>query len=259
MTVERRETFDEVAALYDDARLRYPEQLFDDLIALARLPAGGRVLEVGAGTGIATLPLAERGYRITAVELGPKLADVARRKLAPYDVEVVVSDFERWPLPEESFDLVMSATAWHWIDPAVGYGKAAAALRPGGALAIFRYHHIAGGDHGFFKRSQPCYERYALDPDPNFELPTADEIEADTEALVGSGLFDEPYVRTYEVEETFTRRRYVDLLATFSNHLQLDPERRDLFLGCIGSLIDRDFGGRIHKRFLHELVVARKR
>jgi hypothetical protein len=84
------------------------------------------------------------------------LAEVAREKLAKFDnVKFAVSSFEDWPLPTEPFDLVMSATAWHWIKPKVGYVKAAEALRPGDALAIFRFHHIAGGDGGFFKASQP--------------------------------------------------------------------------------------------------------
>src|SRR6185369_11643367 len=122
-----------------------------------------------AGTGIATLPLAERGYRIVAVELGAALAAVARTKLARFgDVELVRSAFEDWPLPTEPFDLVVSATAWHWVDPAVGYAKAAQALRAGGSLAIVRYHHVAGEDGGFFGAVQGCYERFTPDHDPAF-------------------------------------------------------------------------------------------
>jgi SAM-dependent methyltransferase len=257
MAVEKRDAFNQVAELYDVARLRYPAQLFNDLIDLSSLPEGGRILEVGAGTGIATLPLAQRGYRIVAVDLGEGMAAVARDKLAKFDnVDVVVSSFEDWPLPNEPFDLVMSATAWHWIDPDVGYAKAAEALRPGGALAIFKYHHIAGDDGGFFRASQSCYERYTAEPDADFRLPTAAEVVADVENLEASRLFAKPLVRTYEVEETFTREQYVDLLSTFSPHRQLKEETRRKFLYCVGSLIDRKFGGQIRKQFLHELIVA---
>lgn len=111
MAEEKRATFNQVPELYDQVRPRYPVQLFDDLVALSGVPESGRILEVGAGTGIATLPLAERGYEIVAVEFGADLAAVAAAKLAKFkNVEVVVADFEEWPLPHEPFDLVTSAT-----------------------------------------------------------------------------------------------------------------------------------------------------
>jgi len=103
--------------------------MFDDLAAAVVAP-GARVLEIGCGTGQATVPLAERGYRIVAVELGTDMAAVARRNLAAFDaVEVVTAAYEEWPLPGEPFDVVFSATAFHWIDPAVRVSKSADALR----------------------------------------------------------------------------------------------------------------------------------
>ncbi|WP_236788829.1 bifunctional 2-polyprenyl-6-hydroxyphenol methylase/3-demethylubiquinol 3-O-methyltransferase UbiG [Amycolatopsis sp. GM8] len=75
---------------------------------------GHRVLEIGCGTGQATMPLAKRGYAITAVELGAEMAAVAHRKLADFpDVEITVSAFEDWPLLREPFDSVFAATAFH--------------------------------------------------------------------------------------------------------------------------------------------------
>jgi SAM-dependent methyltransferase len=127
-----RRTFNEDAERYDRARPRYPKQMFDDLAAAAVTP-GARVLEIGCGTGQATVALAERGYRILAVELGAEMAMVARRNLARFDsVEVVTAAFEDWPLPDEPFDVVFSATAFHWVDPAVRVSKSADALRPRG-------------------------------------------------------------------------------------------------------------------------------
>ena len=98
-----RSTFDQAAELYDRARPRYPPALFDDLAALAGIGPGSRVLEIGPGTGQATVALAERGYRVVAVELGAQLAAVARRNLARFpSVEVVTAAFEDWPLPPGS-------------------------------------------------------------------------------------------------------------------------------------------------------------
>ena len=114
MTEEQRErrraTFDEAAELYDRARPRYPPALFDDLADLTGIGPGSRILEIGPGTGQATLPLAERGCRVVAVELGADLAAVARRNLARFPtVEVVTAAFEDWPLPSEPFDLVLAS------------------------------------------------------------------------------------------------------------------------------------------------------
>jgi SAM-dependent methyltransferase len=147
-----RRTFEEVPELYDCARPSYPAQVFDDLAALAQLPAAARIVEIGCGTGQATVPLAERGYHITCVELGERLAAVARRKLSVYPtVEVVNADFETWKPSHGEFDAAISFTAFHWIDPELRYERSASVLRLGGALAVVGTKHVLteGGDQFF--------------------------------------------------------------------------------------------------------------
>ncbi len=114
---ELRLTFDTVADRYEAARPGYPAGLFDDLVELAGLRPGARLLEVGCATGKATRPLLERGFRVVCVELGERLAAGARASLAGLPVEVHVSPFESWRGEAGSFDLVYAATAWHWVDP----------------------------------------------------------------------------------------------------------------------------------------------
>ena len=134
-----RRTFDQDAELYDRARPGYPEQLLDDACAVAGLGPGSAVLEIGSGTGHATLPPARRGCSVVCVELGRQLAAVARTKLARFPrVAIVTAPFETWTPPHRAFDAVFAASSWHWLDPDVRYVKAAALLRPGGALAIVR-------------------------------------------------------------------------------------------------------------------------
>src|SRR5690348_2105073 len=90
-----RQTFDQYAQLYDEARPGYPETLFDDIVSLSGIPAQGRILEIGCGTGKATVPMARRGYHILAIELGANLAAVARRNLELYpQARVYTGSFE---------------------------------------------------------------------------------------------------------------------------------------------------------------------
>ena len=103
MTPDPRFTFDEVAELYDRHRPGYPEALFEDLVALSGIAPAGRILEIGAGTGQATLPLARRGLRVLCLEPGAALARVARGKLAGFPrVEVLESSLQ--PAREERQD-----------------------------------------------------------------------------------------------------------------------------------------------------------
>ena len=255
----RRATFDEAAELYDRARPDYPPAVFDDLAALAGLGPGARVLEIGAGTGKATVPLAARGYAVVAVELGARMAAVARSNLAGFPaVRVVVAAFEAWPLPAEPFDAVVAATAFTWVDPAVRVAKAADALRPGGALATLGTRHVAGGTEAFFAEVQACYERWDPATPPGFRLPAAADLPLDSAELDRSGRFGPATFRRYEWDQPYTTAAYLDVLRTYSGHRALAPAARQGLLECIAHLIDSRYGGRITKRYLTELRVARR-
>jgi SAM-dependent methyltransferase len=252
-----RETFEEAPERYDRVRPGYPDELFDDLARLVGLGTGSRVLELGCGTGQATVSLARRGYEVVAVELGAGLADVARRKLASFPaVDVVNSAFEEWPLPRAPFDVVFAATSFHWIDRAVRVSKSAESLRPGGALAVVSTHHVAGGDEQFFVDVQRCYERWDLDTAPGSRLPAATDIPHEREELDASGRFGRVVFRRYEHERTYPTQEYRDLLLTYSGHRALEPAAQRGLLSCIGRLIDARYGGQITKRYMNELAIA---
>ncbi|WP_405743681.1 class I SAM-dependent methyltransferase [Streptomyces sp. NBC_01525] len=133
----RARAFDTVAAQYATARPGYPPSLHDAVEELAGRPlAGARVLDVGAGTGLATAPLAARGARVTAVEPGAAMAAELHR--AHPALPVVRARGEALPFPDGAgFDLVTYAQAWHWTDPARSVPEALRVLRPGGTLALW--------------------------------------------------------------------------------------------------------------------------
>ncbi|MET9774006.1 class I SAM-dependent methyltransferase [Streptomyces sp. NPDC006367] len=255
-------TFDEDAELYDRARPGYPPALYDDLAEVAGARPGSRVLEIGCGTGQATVPLAGRGCRITAVEAGPGMAAIARRNLdGAAGAEIVTADFESWPLPEEPFDVVLAATAFHWIDPAVRTAKAAEALRPGGALAVVRTQHVRGGTEEFFVEVQRCYERFDPDTPPGTRPPEAAAVDGSDHAreVARSGAFGPTVFRRHEQDLTYTTPEYLELLRTYSGHRALPEAARNGLLRCIADLIDGRYGGRVTKRYLIELAVSHRR
>ncbi|NBM19731.1 class I SAM-dependent methyltransferase [Streptomyces sp. GC420] len=129
-------SFDSVAAQYDAARPGYPRQLFETVEELAGRPlAGADLVDVGAGTGIATRLLRARGARVTAVEPGPGMGALLRAGLP--DVPLVRGDGDRLPFLDASADFVTYAQSWHWTDPARSVPEALRVLRPGGCLAMW--------------------------------------------------------------------------------------------------------------------------
>lgn len=259
--VRRRESFDEVAELYDRARPSYPPLLIDEIVDLTSLKRGSRVLEIGCGSGQLTVPLAEHEVTLIAVELGSNLAEITRRKLSRFErAQVVVADFDRWAIPGASFDVVVSATAFHWLDPATRLRRCADALRPGGRLAIIGTEWGVGGvNDAFFKASQSCYARWDPDYEPESPRVAPGRLPVEPDDLTGSQLFATITHRRFVCERTYSATQYCDLLDSFSNVRAWEGTIRAGFLACIGQLIQTQFEGRIVQRDLYDLWLARIR
>ncbi|MGA7705825.1 MAG: class I SAM-dependent methyltransferase [Solirubrobacteraceae bacterium] len=132
--------FNEIALEYDRHRPTYPEVLIDRACEVAGLGAGDRVLEVGSGTGQLTRSLLARGLRVTALEPGVSLIELAEDSLKDAGhVEFLHARLEDAQLPGEHYQAVFSASAIHWVDPDVGWRKIADTLAPGGTLALIQY------------------------------------------------------------------------------------------------------------------------
>jgi len=254
-----RVTFGQDAELYDQCRPSYPPRLFTELATLAGLDSRARVLEIGCGTGQATLHLAHLGCTIVAVELSTDMAAVARRNLAQFpNVTVVASAFENWQSPSGTFDAVLSATAFHWIDPDIRMVKAADLLRPDGALGVISTHHVAGGTDTFFADVQRCYERFDPATPPGLQLSTGDETPEETTEFDQSARFGPVEFRRYKWQHTYTTREYLNLLMTYSGHRAMTPQARSGLFTCIAHLIDNNHGGQITKQYMTRLAIAHK-
>src|SRR5262249_42092433 len=122
---------------YCDARPDYPDAIYRTLVERGAIDPRGATttLEIGAGPGVATRRLIELGANpLTVVEpdarFEPSLAALAAA--TPVSMHIVVAAFEDASLPRASFDLVASATAYHWLDPSIAVDKVATLLKPGG-------------------------------------------------------------------------------------------------------------------------------
>jgi cyclopropane fatty-acyl-phospholipid synthase-like methyltransferase len=149
------------------------------------MPPGGRILEIGCGTGRATVPFTRQGCRVLCIELGENLAAGVRHKLAAYAwVEVCTGAFEDWPEEGGVVDLAVSAEAFHWLDQTNAYRKIVRALQPGGTIALFWNRHVQSNkSEGFFEAAHEIYRREA--PELVKEHPL--KLPAQTKSRAGRG------------------------------------------------------------------------
>jgi SAM-dependent methyltransferase len=128
-----REAFGADPASYNAVRPGYPGWVFETLQTECGVGAGTAAFEIGAGTGKATGPLLKLGADpLVAIEPDARLADYLRSAFPTTALSVTTQAFEDAELPQEAFDLGLSATAFHWLDEAVALRKIARLLKPGG-------------------------------------------------------------------------------------------------------------------------------
>jgi len=248
--------FDQAAVAYDEARPGYPRELIDKLAEAAQLPARARILEIGCGTGQMTRSLAERGYEIAAIELGEHLARLAANNLEVFpNVQVVHSSFEEWVPTESAFDVVLSAQAFHWIDPAISYPKIRSLLKGHGHLAVV-YNLFTGGTGPVYEDLDRVYRHYF----PKNEREAASTslqstVDRTLRMIKGCELFQDPVIWSHPWVETYSTDRHIKLLESFSDHRSLDVCIREALFREVRDAIDKH-GGIIERPLEATLFVA---
>lgn len=132
-------SFDPWAEQYDRYRPGYPDALFATIAEWLALPPAPLVVDLGAGTGRASLAMAALGWQVTAVEPGSAMLHVleAKAREARLPVEAVAASAEATPLPASSYDLATAAQAFHWFDKPVALSEMARLVRPEGGIGLF--------------------------------------------------------------------------------------------------------------------------
>ena len=238
--------FDALVDAYDAARPTYPAELYDAIERLAHPLAGANVIEIGAGTGIATRALRERGASVVAVDIGAQML----RRLRDRDPAqpAVLANAEALPFRDDCADLVCAAQAWHWVDVDRGAPEARRVLRGHGALAVWWNNVVADG-RPWFEAQQ---ERLAaMNPAYSRDYRTL--------------RFDEPLAEHFATVEAFTTRwsrtlSVADYLVWLrsKSYVAAIGERLDDFLAAEEASLRGAFpDGAVVEPFEVHLVVAR--
>jgi SAM-dependent methyltransferase len=257
---ERRRSFYRIAEAYDRYRPGYPAEMVDWILSVCEIGDGGHLLEIGSGTGKATMPFAQRALNIVCIEPAGTMASVGRLRLKDYPhVQFEQKTFEEWDLTPEAFDLVYSAQAFHWVNQEVGYDKAAQALRPGGHLALF-WNTQPALQNQIGDEIEQAYQKYApmMEKRPwKTREQEEEEHREQLQAIAGSGRFEDVQLRRFPWSKRYTAQEYLGLLGTYSDHAILPKENRTGLLEQVAAVIDRH-GGLLERPYETIIYLANK-
>lgn len=258
----RRHIFGDDADQYDTARPGYPRQLVQDVLDFSALAAHVPALEVGAGTGKATLGFARSGVPLTCVEPDVRMARVLRRRCAHLpdgDVTIEVADFEAWH-PRRRYGLLYCAQAWHWIDPAVRWARARCALVPGGAIALFWNHwFLPCGE--LADRLTAAHARHGVEVPPDTLLdprprPARRGPEARQWRDMTAAGFVEPDHQLYASAHERSTSALIDLFTSYGGYRALPAGPRDRVMTEMADIV-AEHGGRARVQVITSLFLGR--
>jgi SAM-dependent methyltransferase len=256
---EGRQLFGLDPAGYDAGRPDYPEWVYDRLSVPGRLREGSRVVEVGPGTGIVTRRLLSAGARVVAIEPDPALARHLADAFAGRHLEIVNAPFEEAGLADDSAELIVAATSFHWVEREIGMRTVSRLLRPGGHVALWWTL--------FFDSSRPDpfrdATRHLFLPLPaEFAEPGRPEFQLDVERRCGdlmniAALVDVRAEITHWDVSLSTRRLH-DLYASMAAIRRLPAAEQPLVLDAVTHIADELFGGLVNRPFVTALYMGRK-
>lgn len=250
-------TFDTAASTYEKMRPGYVDELYRKIFDYVSINESSNVVEVGIGGGQATSPFLKTGCALAAVEYGEHLASLCREKYKDYPkFSVITNKFENVDFVNDAFDLVFSASAFHWVPTEIGYPKVFSMLKSGGAFARFANHPFRNKDNPELGQAiQALYAKYTDMTDVPVEY-TEEDAKARAEIACQFGFIDIKY-DLFKRTRVFSAKEYTTLLGTYSTHIALEEKIRKEFFSKIEQTID-EHGGSITIFDTMDLQLARK-
>nr|WP_297708634.1 class I SAM-dependent methyltransferase [uncultured Butyrivibrio sp.] len=256
-------TFDTAASAYEKMRPGYVPELYKAIFDYCDIGEDSNLIEVGIGGGQATLPFLQRGCSVTAIEYGEKLSAICREKFSVFPkFSVITSKFEDARLDDNKYDLIYSASAFHWIPEEIGYTKVYNALKKGGVFARFSNHPFrCKNELELAKAIDEAYRKYYY-PFHNKQATTPSEYteeQAEKRARIAEkyGFEDMEYRLFHRIRE-FSAEEYIELIGTYSDHIAIDEPIRKRFFGEIKQAIN-EHGGFLKLYDTMDLQLVRKR
>jgi SAM-dependent methyltransferase len=220
--------FDSVATEYDSGRPSHPPGVYDAFEPLH----GQVVLDVGAGTGIATTELRRRDARVVAVDLGPEMLRAARKRNP--GLAALIANGVQLPIRDRAVDLICFAQSWHWMTAGSRVIECARVLRPRGRWAAWWSHSAADGD-SWFDRTWERIESVCSGV-------TRSQRTANWgNELAESGLFDVSDVVTLRWQRTLTTADWLLDLRSRSYIEELPSEARSELMEDLRRIIEGAF------------------
>lgn len=255
-------TFNTVASTYEKFRPGYPDGVYRMIFDYVSLDKSCYAVEVGIGGGQATLPILKTGCALTAVEYGDQLSALCREKFKAYpNFSVITDKFEHVSFPDDAYDLVYSASAFHWVPEDIGYAKVFSMLKSGGAFARFANHPYR--DKGNPALSAAIDQVYAAYYYPYYDKKPEAPIEYSEEQALQRAKIAEKYgfediaYALFHRTRTFSASEYRTLIGTYSDHIAIEETVREAFFSKIEEVINRH-GGSITVYDTIDLQLARK-
>lgn len=255
-----KNTFSNVISDYEYARPKYPQELYEKVREFSGIDTNSYILEVGAGTGQATdLFLENQGCSIDVLEVSKEQADFLRRKYKDKEnIDVICSYFEEYQTNTQ-YDLIYSATAFHWINSEVGYPKAWSMLKEGGTMAVFWHmSSVTYYKHGIFDGLNRIKKMYLPNESLGFDEDGIKGVkEKRMKQIQAGGCFAEPECYEYRWIDTYDAERYAMLINTYSSTQLLDVGTRKTYLNEVKDYIN-EHGGIVELPQLVMLYLAKK-
>jgi len=254
-----RQAFGFDPAGYDAARPRYPDWVFEFIREQCGPGSQTATFEIGGGSGTATRQLLELGVNpLVAVEPDERLAAFLRKTVPDKALTVVVAPFEEAMLREASFDLGLSATAFHWLNEDFALTKVSKLLRAGGWWAmLWNVFGDSGRPDPFHEATRSLLEAPLSPSAGNGEVPFALDTEARLAALEQTAAFDSVEHRTSTWSLVLDPDQTVALYATYSN-VNIRQDRADV-LKELHRIAREEFQGSVTRNMTTILYVARRR
>ncbi|MEE3719044.1 class I SAM-dependent methyltransferase [Tumidithrix elongata RA019] len=278
---QRKTWYGEIAENYNRVRPRYPAAIIARAIEHANLSTHAsvpaKILELGCGPGIATLPFAQLGFSMVSLEPNLEASQIAKENCAQYpNVEIQNISFEEWEVESGSmhpdreafpkeignrFDAVLAATSWHWIPPEVAYPKTWTALKEKGAL-ILLWNTPPQLSYEIYQDLDRVYQNLApsIPPYARYE-PVETQIDhfgKFGQGILDSGRFTNLVYDKLVCEVTYSLDDYLALLSTLSAYIVLDPETRNTLFEGLRAELEKICGDRLPLSYVSALHVAQK-